>query len=46
MMRLRGTPDDDPLVVVRAMLVIVVVRCVVVGVWQWQVVVVTGVNIT
>ena len=45
-MRLRVTPDDDPLVVVRAMLVVVVVRCVVVGVWQWQVVVVTGVNIT
>ena len=36
-MRLRVTPDDNPLVVVGAMLVIVmvwcVVRCVVVGVW-------------
>ena len=45
-MRLRVTPDNNPLVVVGAMLVIVVVGGLLVGMGQWQGVVITGVHIT
>ena len=37
-------PDDDPLIVSRP--VMVVVRGVVIGVREWQVVIITGVHIT
>ena len=45
-MRLRVAPYNDPLIVVGAMLVIVLVGGLLVGVGQWQGVVITGVHIT
>ena len=44
MLRLSVAPDDDPLVVSRP--VMVVVRGVVIGVREGQVVIITGVHIT
>ena len=45
-MGLRVAPYNDPLIVVGQMLVIVVVGGLLVGVGQWQGVIITGVDIT
>ena len=45
-MGLRVAPYNDPLIVVGAMLVIAVVGGLLVGVGQWQGVVIAGVHIT